>query len=162
MNELKTKQIWSFVNEENDNNVFEEALEKTLKTKILSQTETPNIFIFHSKFIGDHKFEIVKEKILLNEKLVNNLTNLILKNLELSKKIPTMNGLEKGDYKEREKGNVKSIISSLVFYKWYNNFNNLSVLDMAADIMYKIACSNHPFTNGNKRTALLSCGAFFI
>lgn len=31
---------------------------------------------------------------------------------------------------------------------------------MTADMLYKIACSNHPFTNGNKRTALLSCGAF--
>jgi len=31
---------------------------------------------------------------------------------------------------------------------------------MAADIMYRIATINHPFTNGNKRTALLSAGAF--
>jgi len=31
---------------------------------------------------------------------------------------------------------------------------------MAADIMYRIAAINHPFTNGNKRTALLSVGAF--
>jgi len=31
---------------------------------------------------------------------------------------------------------------------------------MTADIMYRIATINHPFTNGNKRTALLSAGAF--
>lgn len=31
---------------------------------------------------------------------------------------------------------------------------------MTADLIYRIAAINHPFTNGNKRTALLSAGAF--
>lgn len=155
-----SKQIWSYINENNDDSIFEKALNKTIKTKMIAPTKIPNEFIFNSKYGKAHKFEVVKEEILLNERLVSNLTKLILKQLELSAEIPTYSGSEKGNYTERSGIKIESIVCSLVFYKWEENKDKISVLDMAADILYRIATLNHPFTNGNKRTALLSCGAF--
>ncbi|MDQ7983072.1 MAG: Fic family protein [Spiroplasma sp.] len=157
---LVRKYFFSYINENNDAKIFDKALGKSIKSGMIQNTGEDNILIFNSKFQQSYKFIVFKEPIVLEKQLVVHLTKLILKQLELSKIIPTKTGLEKGDYRQRSKGNVESIVSNLVFFKWFYNQDNISVLDMAADIMYRIAVSNHPFTNGNKRTALLSVGAF--
>lgn len=99
---MKLQKIYTFnfINANNDKNIFEKALTKSINTGMISRTEQNNKFIMNSKYYQSHEFIIEKEQIILDEKLVSNLTNLILKNLELSKKIPTINGLEKGEYKE--------------------------------------------------------------
>ncbi|MCL6429065.1 hypothetical protein LT335_00627 [Spiroplasma sp. JKS002669] len=160
MNELSLpRYIFSYINEQNDAKVFNRALSKSINSGKI-QNIGNNLLRFSSDIQKPDEFIILKEEIVLDQELVFSLTKLILSQLELSKKIPTRNGLEIGNYRERDKGSIASIINNLVCYKWFLNKDNISVLDMTADIMYRIATINHPFTNGNKRTALLSAGAF--
>lgn len=160
MNELSLpKYIFSYINEQNDAKIFDKALSKSITSGKI-QNIGNNVLRFSSDIQKPDEFIILKEEIVLDQELVFSLTKLILSQLELSKIIPTKNGLEKGNYRERDKGSIGSIINNLVCYKWLLNKDNISVLDMTADIMYRIATMNHPFTNGNKRTALLSAGAF--
>lgn len=160
MNELSLpKYIFSYINEKNDANIFDKALNKSLNSGMVQNTGN-YLLRFNSNNQKPYEFIIVKEEIVLDQDLVISLTNLILSQLELSRIIPTKTGLERGNYKERSKNCVESMVSNLVFYRWFENKDNISILDMAADIMYRIATINHPFTNGNKRTALLSAGAF--
>lgn len=160
MNELSLpRYIFSYINEQNDAKIFDKALNKSITSGKVQNTGN-SVLKFSSNDQKPYEFIIVKEEIVLEQDLVVSLTNLILSQLELSRIIPTKTGLEQGNYKERSKSCVESMISNLVFYKWFENKDNISILDIAADIMYRIATINHPFTNGNKRTALLSAGAF--
>lgn len=160
MNELSLpKYIFSYINEQNDARIFDKVLNKSITSGKI-QNIGNNVLKFSSDIQKPDEFTIVKEEIILDQELAVSLTKLILSQLELSKEIPTKNGLEIGNYHERDKGSIASIINNLVCYKWFLNKDNISVLDMTADIMYRIATINHPFTNGNKRTALLSAGAF--
>ncbi len=157
MFDLAPKYIFGYINELNDEKIFVEMFSRAINLGIIQRTNKSNVLIFNSK---NQEFIVIGKEIILDEELVINLTNLILRQLKLAKIIPTKLSLEKGNYRERNEGNIKAIVNNLVFHKWYYHQDNISVLDMAADFMYRIAAINHPFTNGNKRTALLSAGAF--
>lgn len=154
-----SKYIFSYINEENDAKIFEKAINKSIKYGLIQTTNQTDRLMFSWKNKKPRDFIVIKRKISLDQELVSHLIKLIDNQFELSKIIPTKTGLEKGDYNKRPEWSVESMVNSLVC-KWSYNEENISVLDMAADIMYRIAAINHPFTNGNKRTALLSVGAF--
>lgn len=154
------KYTFSYINEEKDGEVYKAILTRALNSGMIQTTDSNNVLIFNSESQQTHQFIVIREKILLDQELATNLTNLILRQLRLTRMIPTKMGLEAGEYKERFEGHIDSIVSNLVFHKWSYTEDDLSVLDMAADIIYRIAAINHPFTNGNKRTAIFSAGAF--
>jgi len=117
MNELSLpRYIFSYINEQNDAKIFDKALNRSVNSGMVKNNGI-NIFKFNSNIQSPYEFIIVKEEIILDRELVVSLTNLVLSQLELSRIIPTKNGLEKGNYRERNEGNVASIINNLVCYK---------------------------------------------
>jgi len=95
MFDLAPKYIFGYINKLNDEKIFVEMFFRVINLGIIERTNENNVLILNSK---SQKFTVIGKEIILNEELVDNLTNLILRQLRLAKIIPTKLGLELGNY----------------------------------------------------------------
>jgi len=94
--------------------------------------------------------ELIKLK--LGQELYDNLNQIVIKQFQIMKEITPISS----HHRELNKDSYKSAVYSLI-YKWEKE--KLGLLDIWAQLGVKLARSQY-FTNGNKRTALLSMVSF--
>jgi len=149
------------INKEKDNIIYNNAIKNSTKVSVISPIVNNSSELLVNFLNGDKIIvTLALTNLELNEKFVNELTKLILDQIEVVKETPTSQGLEQGNYYELKPGSIKATICSLL-YKWDQDLENnkLSVLEVAIDLMIRLI-RGHFLSNGNKRLGIISCGAF--
>lgn len=149
------------INHSKDTIIYNNAIQRSIKAGVISTIPNCSNKLLLNLLSGE-EMEIILSitPLELNEKLVNSLENLILKQIEIVKNTPTSQGLEQGNYYEKNPGSIKATIASLL-YKWEQDLANkkISILDLAIDLMIRLV-RGHFLSNGNKRLGIISCGTF--
>lgn len=149
------------INPYKDTIIYNNAIQHSIKAGVISIVPNCSNKLLLNLLSGE-KMEVIISitPLELNEKLVNSLEKLVLKQINIVRTTPTSQGLEQGDYYEINPGSIKATIASLL-YKWDQDLENnkISILDLAIDLMIRLV-RGHFLSNGNKRLGIISCGAF--
>ncbi|WP_031542771.1 type II toxin-antitoxin system death-on-curing family toxin [Mesoplasma photuris] len=153
------KNIWLLFSE-NNLDLYKEIYEKngTLSGAITREKEIKEPWtlkrfpIFCDVNDSNKIYSAQPMKAIFNEKLQDLLIGAVQEAHEIAKLIKD----QSSNYGEKEEGAVSATVFSLMNSWSYNeNYDNFTFLDLAAELLYAIAC-RHKFRDGNKRTALLS------
>ncbi|WP_339046972.1 type II toxin-antitoxin system death-on-curing family toxin [Spiroplasma endosymbiont of Colias croceus] len=152
---MKRYFIFGIANKTKDKIIHEIAFNRS---RNLMSKKGKNTVIIHTNNYSDIKVNIGEIKINFDKEFHENLLKIVTEAIYLVKETHTSYGMEKCDYRERDKGGISSTLYSLTTI-WYHNRKNIDILDLAIDLLIRI-CTGHLIFNGNKRLSVITCSIF--